>query len=50
VSKIAKGAGENSDADQESVVKEFQLRAELIRALLESDGIVATPKAGPAPT
>ena len=46
--KIAESAGENS-GDDENVVKEFSVRAKLIRALLESDGSVAAKAAGAAP-
>ncbi len=49
VAKIARAAGENSEADDELPVKEFALRAKLIRALLESDGSVAPQAAGAAP-
>jgi hypothetical protein len=47
VAKIAQAAGEDSDAEDEIPVKEFALRAKLIRALLESDRSVA-PQAADA--
>jgi hypothetical protein len=48
--KIARAAGEGENADDdEGVVKEFSVRAKLIRALLESDGSVPAKAAGAAP-
>ena len=48
--KIAEVARENADADDDDTpVKEFQLRAKLIRALLESDGSVPSKMAEAAP-
>jgi hypothetical protein len=46
--KIAKGAEENPGASEESVVKEFQSRAKLIRALLDSGVGEPTQAAGSA--
>jgi tetratricopeptide (TPR) repeat protein len=48
--KIAEVARENADADDDDTpVKEFQLRAKLIRVLLESDGSVPSKMAEAAP-
>ena len=47
--KIAEAAGKASDAEDELPVKEFALRAKLIRALLDNDGSLAAKAADAAP-